>query len=88
MNSPEFKYEPLKDKVVRLHQLFEENRVGYGFGGALALSYYSEPRATSDIDINVFVGYTHRDGAIAMNHDSPNFWLDHAGRRTGRKGTA
>ncbi len=29
--------------------------VRHAFGGALALAYYAEPRATVDIDINVFV---------------------------------
>jgi hypothetical protein len=29
--------------------------VGHAFGGALALAYYAEPRATIDIDLNVFV---------------------------------
>jgi len=28
----------------------------HAFGGALALAYYAEPRATVDIDLNVFVG--------------------------------
>ena len=27
----------------------------HAFGGALALAYYAEPRATIDIDLNVFV---------------------------------
>ncbi len=27
----------------------------HGFGGALALAYYAEPRSTIDIDVNVFV---------------------------------
>lgn len=31
-------------------------RVPHAFGGALALAYYAEPRATVDIDVNVFVG--------------------------------
>jgi Nucleotidyl transferase AbiEii toxin, Type IV TA system len=30
-------------------------RVPHAFGGALALAYYAEPRATIDIDLNVFV---------------------------------
>lgn len=30
-------------------------RVPHAFGGALALAYYAEPRATVDIDLNVFV---------------------------------
>lgn len=29
--------------------------VPHAFGGALALAYYAEPRATIDIDVNVFV---------------------------------
>jgi hypothetical protein len=29
--------------------------VPHAFGGALALAYYAEPRATIDIDLNVFV---------------------------------
>ena len=29
--------------------------VPHAFGGAIALAYYAEPRATIDIDINVFV---------------------------------
>jgi hypothetical protein len=30
-------------------------RVPHAFGGALSLAYYAEPRATIDIDLNVFV---------------------------------
>jgi len=30
-------------------------QVPHAFGGALALAYYAEPRATIDIDLNVFV---------------------------------
>lgn len=32
--------------------------VPHAFGGALALAYYAEPRATIDIDLNVFVPAT------------------------------
>ena len=31
----------------------------HAFGGALALAYYAEPRATIDIDLNVFVHADH-----------------------------
>jgi hypothetical protein len=31
------------------------SQVPHAFGGALALAYYAEPRATVDIDLNVFV---------------------------------
>ena len=30
-------------------------KIPHAFGGALALAYYAEPRATVDIDLNVFV---------------------------------
>jgi hypothetical protein len=33
--------------------------VPHAFGGALALAYYAEPRATIDIDLNVFVHADH-----------------------------
>ena len=37
--------------------------VPHAFGGALALAYWAEPRATVDIDVNVFVP-TERVGAV------------------------
>jgi hypothetical protein len=46
----------LADKVVLLHMALGDARIPHAFGGALALAYYAEPRATVDIDINVFVG--------------------------------
>lgn len=41
--------------VVALHDHFARRRVPHAFGGALALNYYAEPRATIDVDVNVFV---------------------------------
>lgn len=43
----------LPDRVVALHRAL--SAVPHAFGGALALAYYAEPRATIDIDLNVFV---------------------------------
>ncbi len=43
----------LAEKVVAIHRALA--RVPHAFGGALALAYYAEPRATIDIDLNVFV---------------------------------
>jgi hypothetical protein len=40
--------------VVEVHEALEAAGVGHAFGGALALAYYAEPRATVDIDVNVF----------------------------------
>jgi hypothetical protein len=42
-------------KVLAIHEALEEARVAHAVGGAIALGYYAIPRATVDIDINVFV---------------------------------
>jgi hypothetical protein len=47
----------LTDKIVRLHEALTASSLPHGFGGALALAYCTEdPRATHDIDVNIFVG--------------------------------
>ena len=46
---------PLAEKVIALHRRLEAARIPHAIGGALALAYYAEPRATVDVDINVFV---------------------------------
>jgi hypothetical protein len=43
----------LADRVVAVDRALD--REPHAFGGALALAYYAEPRATVDIDVNVFV---------------------------------
>lgn len=43
----------LAERVVAIDEALAE--VPHAFGGALALAYYAEPRATVDIDLNVFV---------------------------------
>lgn len=45
----------LPEKVVAIHDALAAARVPHALGGALALAYYAEPRATIDIDLNVFV---------------------------------
>lgn len=45
----------LPQKVVLIHQALAAAKVPHAIGGALALAYYAEPRATIDVDINVFV---------------------------------
>ena len=59
MNEP-----PLDEKVVGVHGALDDAKVPHAFGGALALAYYAEPRATIDIDINVFVTPDHADRAL------------------------
>ena len=45
----------LPEKVVAIHAALEAAKVPHAIGGALALAYYAEPRATIDVDLNVFV---------------------------------
>lgn len=45
----------LPEKVIGIHRALTEARVPHAIGGALALAYYAEPRATIDVDVNVFV---------------------------------
>jgi hypothetical protein len=46
---------PLPDKVIAIHEALQDSKVPHALGGALALAYYAAPRATIDIDLNVFV---------------------------------
>lgn len=46
---------PLPDKVIAIHEALAAAKVPHALGGALALAYYTTPRATIDIDLNVFV---------------------------------
>jgi hypothetical protein len=46
---------PLAEKVVAIHRQLESARIPHAIGGAIALAYYAEPRATVDVDVNVFV---------------------------------
>lgn len=45
----------LVEKVVAIHRALDAAKVPHALGGALALAYYAEPRATVDVDLNVFV---------------------------------
>ncbi len=45
----------LPEKVVSIHTRLDVAKVPHAIGGALALAYYAEPRATADVDVNVFV---------------------------------
>lgn len=44
----------LPEKVLAIHDRLSKARIAHAFGGALALAYYAEPRATIDVDLNVF----------------------------------
>lgn len=89
MNAPS-----LAEKVVALHAGLDEAMIGHAFGGALALAYLTrDPRATKDIDVNVFapVGEVERvlaalppgvsrsaDDVAAVRRDAQvRLWWDH-----------
>jgi hypothetical protein len=46
----------LPEKVLAIHERLGAAGIAHAFGGALALAYYAEPRATIDVDVNLFVG--------------------------------
>ena len=50
----------LPEGIVAIHQQFAEDAIPHAFGGAIALAYCSVPRATADIDINVFLPQSDR----------------------------
>lgn len=43
----------LPQRIIRIHEALAA--VPHAFGGAIALGYHAEPRATIDIDLNVFI---------------------------------
>ena len=56
----------LPQKVLGIHRALLGAEVAHAFGGALALAYYAVPRATVDIDVNVFVTVA-RAGRVARS---------------------
>jgi hypothetical protein len=51
---------PLPDKVTAIDEALAKAKIPHAFGGALALAYYTVPRATIDVDVNAFVGTNRR----------------------------
>ena len=45
----------LSGKVLDVDRALDEADLPHAIGGALAFAYYGEPRATLDIDVNVFI---------------------------------
>jgi hypothetical protein len=46
----------LPERLVELHRALARRRIPHAFGGAIALAYWTlDPRATSHIDVNVFL---------------------------------
>lgn len=43
----------LSSRIVAVHEMLESLKVPHQFGGAIALAWYRNPRATTDIDLNI-----------------------------------
>jgi hypothetical protein len=56
---------PLPDKVIAIHEALGAAKIPHALGGALALAYYATPRATIDIDLNVFISTEHWQEVVA-----------------------
>src|SRR5258708_34222965 len=54
------------DKVTGIHRALDDAHVSHAFGGALGVAYYAEPRATVDIDLNVFVPAQQADAVLQV----------------------
>ena len=65
------------DKLKWVLVQFNESHIPYAIGGALALGYYVlEPRATHDIDINVFARIDHADDVLDLLSEHVNITVE------------
>jgi len=55
----------LSEKVLLIEAALQAARIPHAFGGAIALAYYATPRATIDIDVNVFVSSDRADDVLS-----------------------
>lgn len=75
----------LPEKVVAIDRAL--SAVPHAFGGALALAYHAEPRATIDIDLNVFVPAS-RCAEVLEPLAAVGVGTDHAAAAVARDGQA
>lgn len=54
----------ISEAVVPIAVALEQRSVPYAFGGAVAYAFHAQPRATTDIDINIFVPETESAGVL------------------------
>lgn len=54
------------DVAIAAHHLLQERDLPHAFGGALALNYYADPRATIDVDVCVFVPWAEGIAGLDM----------------------
>jgi hypothetical protein len=55
----------LPEKVAAIHNCLMKARIAHAFGGALALASYGEPRATIDVDVNIFLEASRHEEVLA-----------------------
>lgn len=74
--------------IAAADDLLADQGVPFAFGGALALGYHAAPRATMDVDVNVFVPVDRSDEVLAafttigMHPERPSDeWMPASGRR-------
>jgi hypothetical protein len=59
----------LAKRIVAVHEMLDAMAVPHQFGGAVALAWYRNPRATTDIDLNVTVSPEDADPVLgALTH--------------------
>ena len=58
--------ESLVEVVTSLIEHLESSQIPYAFGGAIALSAWSEPRATTDVDLNLWVNDEQLPAAVGV----------------------
>jgi hypothetical protein len=59
----------LAGRIVAVHEMLDSMAVQHQFGGAVALAWYRNPRATTDIDLNITVSPEDADPVLgALTH--------------------
>jgi hypothetical protein len=56
----------LDEQIVAIERAFVDAGIPHAFGGAQALAYYGDVRATRDIDVNVFVSASEAPRVLAV----------------------
>ena len=56
----------LDEKIIAIERALTDAGIPHAFGGANALAYYATPRATVDIDLNVFVAVSEAGRVLAV----------------------
>ena len=59
-------FDDLAPKIISLHELLDSAGVPHQFGGAIALAWYRNPRATTDIDVNLTLPPAAAEPVLAM----------------------